>query len=91
VMFGVFSGYEMQLLKDWIAGDWQASEQSNPFRTRFRRRHVGSNDAPQPRNASSLPFEKLVELIAPDAHPTPEGLAATRIYARQLAQGSLTR
>jgi hypothetical protein len=91
VMFGVFSGYEMQLLKDWIAGDWQASEQSNPFRTRFRRRHVGSNDTPQPRNTSSLPLEKLVELIAPDAHPTPEGLAATRIYARQLAQGSLTR
>lgn len=91
VMFGVFSGYEMQLLKDWIAGDWQASEQSNPFRTRFRRRPVATPDIPQPRNAPALPFEKLVELIAPDSHPTPEGLAATRIYARQLAQGSLTR
>ncbi len=92
VMFGVFSGYEMQLLKDWIAGDWQASEQSNPFRTRFRRRPVATTDTEQsPRSAPSPPFKKLVELIAPDSHPTPEGLAATRIYARQLAQGSLTR
>ena len=91
VMFGVFSGYEMQLLKDWIAGDWQASGQSNPFRTRFRRRHVATADAAQPHNPPSLPFEKLVELIAPDSHPTPEGLAATRLYARQLAQGGLSR
>ncbi|TDV58265.1 heme oxygenase-like protein [Pseudomonas graminis] len=91
VMFGVFSGYEMQLLKDWIAGDWQASEPGNPFRTRFRRRPVAATDIAQPRNVPALSFEKLVELIAPDSHPTPEGLAATRIYARQLAQGSLTR
>lgn len=91
VMFGVFSGYEMQLLKDWIAGDWQASGQSNPFRTRFRRRHVATADAAQSHNPPSLPFDKLVELIAPDSHPTPEGLAATRLYARQLAQGGLSR
>ncbi|MFP3924114.1 iron-containing redox enzyme family protein [Pseudomonas sp. W5-36] len=91
VMFGVFSGYEMQLLKDWIAGDWQASEQSNPFRARFRRRPVAAADISQPRNTPSLPLERLVQLIAPDSHSTPEGLAATRIYARQLAQGSLTQ
>lgn len=91
VMFGVFSGYEMQLLKDWIAGDWQASERSNPFRARFRRRPVAAADISQPRNTPSLPLERLVQLIAPDSHSTPEGLAATRIYARQLAQGSLTQ
>jgi hypothetical protein len=91
VMFGVFSGYEMQLLKDWIAGDWQAPGQNNPFRTRFRRRHVASTDTGRPDASPALPFAELVRLIAPDAHPTPEGLAATRIYARQLAQGSLTR
>jgi hypothetical protein len=91
VMFGVFSGYEMQLLKDWIAGEWQASGQSSPFRTRFRRRHVATADAAQSHNPPSLPFDKLVELIAPDSHPTPEGLAATRLYARQLAQGGLSR
>jgi hypothetical protein len=91
VMFGVFSGYEMQLLKDWIAGDWQAPGQNNPFRTRFRRRHVASTDTGQQGTSPSLPFAELVQLIAPDTHPTPEGLAATRIYARQLAQGSLTR
>jgi hypothetical protein len=91
VMFGVFSGYEMQLLKDWIAGDWRASEPVNPFRTRFRRRPMASVEADHARTGPTLPFEKLVELIAPDSHPTPEGLAATRTYARQLAQGSLTR
>lgn len=93
VMFGVFNGYELQLLKDWIAGDWQANEPgraANPFRARFRRRN-SAMAAQQPSQVPTLPIEQLIALIAPDSHPTPEGLAATRAYARQLAQGDLTR
>lgn len=41
-MFGVFSGYEKQLLCDWISGDWQPAQseqaaKANAFRSRFRR------------------------------------------------------
>jgi len=41
-MFGVFSGYEKQLLCDWISGDWQPAQseqaaKANAFRSRFRK------------------------------------------------------
>jgi hypothetical protein len=43
-MFGVFSGYEKQLLCDWISGDWRPAQSdqpkkapANPFRARFRK------------------------------------------------------
>jgi hypothetical protein len=43
-MFGVFSGYEKQLLRDWISGDWEGvkgeqagSASGSPFRSRFRK------------------------------------------------------
>lgn len=91
VMFGVFSGYEMQLLRDWIAGDWvdeSASANSNPFRARFRRRATPASVSPkQPRANGST--ERLISLLSPSQHSTPEGLIATRAYSSQLAQGSL--
>jgi hypothetical protein len=94
VMFGVFSGYELQLLKDWIAGDWRADDpgqQANPFRPRFRRRTSTAATDKKPLPVLSLPMDKLIELIGPHSHDTPEGLAATRAYAQQLTQGGLTR
>jgi hypothetical protein len=92
VMFGVFSGYEKQLVKDWISGNWQAAtpaQAASPFRNRFRRRPA-SDDTPiaSPGNQS---IEELITLMAPDSHPTPKGLAATRIYSQRLARGSLTQ
>ena len=36
-MFGVFSGYEKQVLHDWIAGDQCSAGHANPFRSQFRR------------------------------------------------------
>jgi hypothetical protein len=58
-MFGVFSGYEKQLLCDWISGDWQPeqSEQAakaNAFRSRFRRMPTGHQQA-QPQLADADP------------------------------------
>lgn len=101
VMFGVFSGYEMQLLSAWIAGDWKpanAQHQANPFRARFRRKPLnGVADAAVAAQASS-PFEtsgpsveQLIALMAPASHATPEGLNATRTFAQRLSPGCLTR
>ncbi|WP_342655177.1 iron-containing redox enzyme family protein [Pseudomonas sp. F3-2] len=98
VMFGVFNGYEMQLLRDWIAGEWQPGDparQANPFRTRFRRKAMAATPAVapdiKPEVATVQPMERLIALIAPDSHPTPDGLAATRTFAQHLSHGSLTR
>lgn len=96
VMFGVFSGYEMQLLSDWIAGDWtpgESSRQANPFRARFRKtanltavdasREHGEPD----RESASRTVDDLIALMAPASHSTPEGLSATRTYAQRLSPG----
>lgn len=92
VMFGVFSGYEMQLLRDWITGNWKetgAAKSANPFRSQFRNRPraeaAETAPAAQPPHSTS----RLINLLSPAHHCTPEGLLATRAYARQLAEGSL--
>ncbi|WP_419795291.1 iron-containing redox enzyme family protein [Pseudomonas palleroniana] len=92
VMFGVFSGYEMQLLRDWIAGDWQdgsAAKSANPFRSQFRNRPRADAVASAPASQSNPSSAQLIDLLSPARHCTPEGLDATRAYARQLAEGSL--
>jgi hypothetical protein len=91
-MFGVFSGYEMQLLRDWIAGEWQpeeAQKTQNPFRSRFRRRPAQAN--PLAATDASITAEHLSTLLSPALHSTPQGLSATRIFSRQLAEGSASR
>jgi hypothetical protein len=35
-MFGVFTAYEMQAIRDWIAGDWQGAPRELSFRARSR-------------------------------------------------------
>lgn len=88
VMFGVFSGYEMQLLHDWIAGDWQAESVHNPFRSRFRKRSKANPISTLTSSAQTMPMAKLLEHLTPAQHATPVGLQATRIFAQQLgAQG----
>ncbi len=92
-MFGVFNGYEKQLLWDWIAGAWQADavRRANPFRARFRRRAMDQKTAEHPADATSASLEELIALIAPRSHFSPEGLRATRIFSKRLSQGALTR
>ncbi|MDH0748192.1 iron-containing redox enzyme family protein [Pseudomonas sp. GD03842] len=85
VMFGVFSGYEMQLLGDWIAGDWQSEETHDPFRAHFRRR-TAATTVPTDSNGP-VPGEHLISLLSPALHATPEGLKATRLFSRQLVKG----
>lgn len=95
-MFGVFSDYELQLLHDWIAGDWK---DEGPIRLAGRRSaNIGADPAVAASNREqevalsrklqTLPEEKrtrhLIELIAPASHFTPEGLAATRLFVRRM-------
>lgn len=84
VMFGVFSGYEMQLLHDWIAGNWQATSAA-PFRARFRRRPRPAKPV-APALGSATP---ALEQLAPACHATPPGLLATRLFSRQLQAGGV--
>lgn len=78
-MFGVFNGYEKQLLRDWIAGD---SPSANPFRAQFRRTQPVRAMVDEP-SGENLPLDELVGKLSPALHPGPEGLQATRLYARQ--------
>jgi len=93
VMFGVFSGYEMQLLKDWIAGDWQSPDPAHtpdPFRAQFRNRPKADTAKTASRFQTAPSTAHLINLLSPAHHSTPEGLRATQAYARQLAEGSLS-
>lgn len=84
-MFGVFSGYEKQVLHDWIAGDQCNADHANPFRSQFRRSaralQVSCVDAPDP----DLPMAELLEKLSPALHHSPEGLRATRLYSERFA------
>lgn len=90
-MFGVFNGYERQLLKDWIAGDWLDDQPgaSNPFRARFRRRAPAvaiATGAAKP----AEPTQALIRKMSPSLHASPEGLAATRAFTQRLSEGVLS-
>jgi len=120
LMFGVFDGYELQLLRDWIEGD-TAAPATMPAINRFRKRAVADAEAGADAAAASSPpeatvaqviahhaaapadghgaevrllfeqlagiktkaqaFGVLAGLLSPANHPTPAGLAATRLYA----------
>ncbi|WP_193075383.1 iron-containing redox enzyme family protein [Pseudomonas sp. FME51] len=98
-MFGVFSAYELQLLHDWIAGEWSA-----PHSQRQPRRYVASKMAAEPvdpdnfdadqaaleQQLRKLPAcdltEELIKLMSPSSHFTPAGLLATRLFARVMGQ-----
>ena len=117
-MFGVFDGYEQQLLCDWIQAG-AASPAPSLATNRFRRRPAAADAAPAPsvlpsgatveqliaHHASSMArpgqcaevqalfdqlagahtktraFAMLGGLLSPANHPTPAGLAATRLFA----------
>jgi hypothetical protein len=88
VMFGVFNGYEKQLIKDWISGTWQENGAGDqPFRARFRRRpSLTPEVSPTPTSAPGS-LMGLVDLISPSTHHSPDGLNATRTYSIRFAQG----
>jgi hypothetical protein len=98
-MFGVFSEYEKQLLKDWITEGEIPGDRENPFRLRFRHHPLASSltgsQSPTPEDEALLkavltsshgaPFDELVPLLAPHMHATALGLDATRAFAHTFA------
>lgn len=89
-MFGVFSGYELQLLHDWIAGDWRPGSDGradDPFRARWRNRAASSAPLPPTRGRARL--ADLVGHLSPALHPTPVGLEATRVFSGKLSRGEI--
>ena len=93
-MLGGFSDYELQLLYDWIGGEWQcapSARTANPTANLNDPRRSDSlrrEEHTLHKTLSILPEEQrlahLLELMAPARHFTPAGLAATRLFARQL-------
>ncbi|WP_416139572.1 iron-containing redox enzyme family protein [Halomonas sp. HK25] len=117
-MFGVFDGYEQQLIRDWIlddAGTKPTARTTNRFHRRQTAGHVEeaaavpqsgikieqiiahhADEAPRRSSCSDVDilfqqlagvdtkakaFAVLAGMLSPANHPTPPGLAATRLYA----------
>src|SRR5690606_28800421 len=95
--FDVNRDYALQLLHDWIAGDWLAEQQlritgrggsraqQHPqVEASHRNAEVALQKtlAPRPEAQST---RHLIELMAPARHFTPQGLAATRLFSRRLS------
>ena len=96
-MFGVFSDYELQLLHDWIAGEWQCEQTSRLAARRGHAGHPADAEAKESLRREEVELQKtlsklseqersrrLIELLSPAEHFTPVGLAATRIFAARL-------
>ncbi|MFN2289149.1 MAG: iron-containing redox enzyme family protein [Chromatocurvus sp.] len=120
-MFGVFDGYEQQLLRDWILADAGTTATARTP-NRFRRRQTAGpvegaaavlpsgattgatieqiiahhGGEPRPGSCADIDalfqqlngvdtkaqaFAVLAGMLSPANHPTPVGLAATRLYA----------
>jgi hypothetical protein len=95
-MFGVFSGYEKQVIYDWIAGDYQAAMPNNvarlpqmnsrkPLSTSVQTdRHDGDVEELEAKLVSVNSIQEIVKLLtpylSPALHHTPAGLMATRLY-----------
>lgn len=96
-MFGVFSGYEKQLLHDWIAGDWVSEQRVPPARPG---RGSPISPSPQPpqdpdtqalvESLCNLPDEQQLNALIPwlsaRRHCTPAGLYATRRFIQLRAR-----
>lgn len=122
-MFGVFDGYELQLLRDWIQGDAdraQGARTNNRFRNRPAALtaagvatglqgggtvqqtialHASLPRGPGGSTEVAALFDQLAGvhtkaqalamlagLLSPANHPTPAGLAATRLYAELVSR-----
>ena len=96
-MFGVFSGYEKQVLHDWIAGDWTRDQRVPPARpgrgSPFAREHQRPADPDTQalvESLSNLPGEQQLNALIPwlsaRRHCTPAGLYATRRFIQLRAR-----
>ncbi|MNU73444.1 hypothetical protein D3C71_629260 [compost metagenome] len=89
-MFGVFSGYEKQLIHDWIAGEWQAPKQRPALHRDHDSAGVDSSTPDDPElktlrdsldnQAPHQQLEALKPWLSAQRHHRPAGLFATRRF-----------
>ncbi|MDB6141315.1 MAG: hypothetical protein JWP80_359 [Pseudomonas sp.] len=90
-MFGVFSGYEKQLLRDWIAGDWRRPQAADLVRQVRAVDGTAQENLPNDpeihalrdalsRQADDAQLALLLPWLGPDRHHRPAGLYATRRF-----------
>ncbi|WCM49237.1 iron-containing redox enzyme family protein [Pseudomonas sp. WJP1] len=95
-MFGVFSGFEKQLLHDWIAGDWQAPQRRPAIRRApfddARADEIGADDPELKALQESLhdqsprqQLQMLIPWLSAQRHCRPAGLFATRRFIECVA------
>jgi hypothetical protein len=92
-MFGVFNTFELQAIYDWIAGDCPQylngpQLPGRPARPMVNGRHLSFRAARRFGSRAGKPGSRpvraardLIGKLAPGAHHTDEGLAATRMFA----------
>lgn len=96
-MFGVFSGYEKQVLHDWIAGSWVSPQRVPPARpgrgsrlTRDQQIPVDPDTQALVSSLSKLPDEQQLTALIPwmtaRCHCAPAGLYATRRFIQLRAR-----
>lgn len=96
-MFGVFSGYEKQLLRDWIAGNWQDAQRPRPIpRDQANGDACEASEAHDPelvalRSALSdqspqQQLQTLIPWLSAQRHFRPAGLYATRRFIDSVAR-----
>ena len=89
-MFGVFSGYEKQLLRDWMAGDWQDPKRQPSPRRKHDENHADAGWADDPElkalqdtlseQSPRQQLESLIPWLSAQRHCRPAGLYATRRF-----------
>jgi len=89
-MFGVFSGYEKQLLRDWMAGDWQDPNSQPSPRRKHDENHADAGWADDPElkalqdtlseQSPRQQLESLIPWLSAQRHCRPAGLYATRRF-----------
>nr|WP_034334546.1 iron-containing redox enzyme family protein [Herbaspirillum sp. B39] len=84
-MFGVFEGYEKQVIREWIEDGWNDGRRQPSFRALARGRENAAAEAPAvPAVAlGEVDLDALVAELAPGRHHFVPGLEATRRYSER--------
>ncbi|BEV16861.1 iron-containing redox enzyme family protein [Herbaspirillum sp. DW155] len=84
-MFGVFDGYEKQVIREWIEEGWSDGRRQPTFRALARGRENAAAEAPAVPAVAlrEVDLDALVADLAPGRHHIVPGLEATRLYSQR--------
>ncbi|MDR6395269.1 iron-containing redox enzyme family protein [Herbaspirillum seropedicae] len=85
-MFGVFNGYEKQVIREWIETGWDDAPRQPSFRALARGRQGAAEQPEQPHQEApshlDAGLDALVAPLSPACHHLPPGLEATRLFSQ---------